>query len=104
MIRLVPVAGAATQFNFQSNRLRRLPSTLGALTRLDRVFLNENLLQSLPVELTEISPSELRLDDNELCQVPRVVFDWLEMYAPGWDQQYSDDARETRCEVDVIEP
>ena len=55
----------------RSNRLTSLPPTVGKLTKLVHLFLTDNLLETLPIELTGcVSLRKIQAASNRISSVP----------------------------------
>lgn len=66
------------------NQLTTLPASLGACARLSALRLADNPITSLPSSLTALSPSDLDVTGNSLCDVSPDLAAWLERLSPGW--------------------
>jgi len=52
-----------------NNRLNKVPETLGKMSNLERLYLSDNLLTALPVELDDlVSQDIVLLDGNPLSE------------------------------------
>jgi hypothetical protein len=90
-----------SQTSLVGNRLTSLPADIGHLPNVDRLYLGDNQLDLLPESITQLEPSNLSVNNNQLCGVSASVANWLDQYAEDdWDeQQFSDVVARSPCEV-----
>jgi Leucine rich repeat len=94
------------EVHLSGNQLTALPSDIGNLTKLTRLTAAGNQITELPESILDLGPDSILVRNNQLCQVPVPIANWLDQYAvSGWEaEQFSDSAHEIPCDVSRVNP
>jgi Leucine-rich repeat (LRR) protein len=78
-----------TELQLYVSGITSLPPEIGALKNLDILNLSENKLKTLPLEITQLTLTELTIDKNQLKpeNLAAEVIAWLNKYDPDWESK-----------------
>ncbi|MBF0429804.1 MAG: T9SS type A sorting domain-containing protein [Fibrobacteria bacterium] len=71
------VNGHIISLDLSDMELTQLPPEISQLSYLTALNLNNNLLTTLPLELTRLIPDSLNVNGNKLCELPDTVETWV---------------------------
>ena len=67
-----------------SNTIQFMPNQISALRSLVELDISNNNISSLPISITELSPTKLNLANNRLLAISGPAAQWADTYDPDW--------------------